>query len=240
MIYSIIKEHLTFKRFLLASCTWTFIGAMFTPVFLGTVDKTFGGQMQFLTVIALFLTSVTLALNSFTNMKTLTYDMLVTTTVLETIVTIYYWGMFHYDRGLLYPPHIQNIPFLVDICLHFFPALALWMELLTTVKLHKVSSKHIYIIAFFSIGYMLWAEYCYVQNGYYVYPVLKMLDKKGKVLLTLATIIVGAIISVLSVQVHSLYGTVSLGLDKLRGKRHFKRIKRINDPKRVRSKSSTI
>lgn len=202
-------ERFTIRRMFLTSCCSTFIASFFAPVLQGTVEKTFGGQMQFLTIIALFLTCATLLLNQFTNYTNVTYDLLVLSTVTETIVTVYYWSIFHYNRFWLYPKGMDPIPFVVDLFLHFLPAVALWLELLTTVKLHKLSRKHIYIIAGFSILYMFWAEYCYVQNGYYVYPVLSLLDYRGKVFLTVATICIATLIYVVSVQVHALYSGIT-------------------------------
>lgn len=213
-IVSEIWSRMNLRRWLLTSCTTTFVSSFFTPVFRGTVEKTFGGQMQFLTIIALFLTSLTLFLNQFTAWNNLTYDLLCLSTTVETVVTVYYWTLFHYNRGLLYPKNMDPIPFFVDIFLHFLPALALWMELLTTVKLHRVSRKHIYIIALFSICYMFWAEYCFTKNGYYVYPILSMLDMPGKIALTCATIFVGLIIYVLSVQIHTIYGNFRSAWDR--------------------------
>lgn len=218
-----VWQRMSLRRWFLASCTTTLVSSFFTPVFLGTVEKTFGGQMQFLTIIALFLTSVTLYLNQFTKYTNFTYDLLVLSTVVETIVTVYYWTLFHYNRGLLYPPNMDAIPIFIDVFLHFLPAVALWMELLTTIKLHRVSRKHIYTIALFSMGYMAWAEYCFSKNGYYVYPVLSMLDAKGKMFLTIATAFVGIIIYVISVQIHTIYGNISLAIKKIRGSQESRR-----------------
>jgi hypothetical protein len=174
----------------------------------GTVEKTFGGQMQFLTIIALFMTCTTLFLNQFSGFKKVTYDLLVLSTVTETIVTLYYWGIFHYNRFWLYPAEFPPIPLIIDLSLHFLPAVALWLELLTTVKLHTISRKHIYIIAIFSLSYMIWAEYCYSRNGYYVYPIFSLLDYRTKTLVTIGTIGVGTLIYVISVQIHALYQIV--------------------------------
>lgn len=187
----------------------------------GTVEKTFGGQMQFLTVIALFLTSITLGMNQFTSFTNVTYDLLVLSTTVETIVTVYYWILFHYNRGWLYPKNMAPIPFFVDIFLHFLPAVALWMELLTTVKLHRVSKKHIYVIALFSICYMFWAEFCYNRNGYYVYPILSLLDFKGKIVVTVATTMVAIFIYVISVQLHTVYGNVEVAVRRLKEKSRY-------------------
>lgn len=213
-----VYKKINVRRAFLLSSTCTLLCSLFTPVLRGTVEKTFGGQMQFLTIIALFLTSLTLALNQFTSFTNVTYDLLVLSTTVETIVTVYYWAIFHYNRGLLYPKNMPPIPFFVDIFLHFLPAVALWMELLTTVKLHRISRKHIYIIALFSICYMFWAEYCYSRNGYYVYPILSMLDVKGKVVLTAATTTVAIFVYVISVQIHTIYGHVEVAVNHLNGR----------------------
>jgi len=231
------------RRILLLSCSVTFVSSMFTPVFRGTVEKTFGGQMQFLTMIALCMTCMTLLLNQLAYASNLTYDFMVLTTTVETIVTVYYWSMFHYSRGLLYPKNMPSIPFFVDIFLHFLPATAIWMELLTTVKLHRISRKHIYIIISFSISYMLWAEYCYMRNGYYVYPILSMLDLKGKVALTATTIVVGILVYIVSVQVHTIYGIVSGALTNLNGMRRrnpSSRAGKINSRRKITRRSLSI
>lgn len=211
-------RHVTMRRIFFVSCTMTFVGSHFVPVMQGTVNKTFGGQMQFLTIIALFLTSLTLALNQFTSFTNLTYDLLVLSTTVETVVTVYYWGLYHYNRDLLYPKNIDQIPLLVDILLHFLPAVALWMELLTTIKLHRVSKKHIYIITLFAISYMFWTEYCFLRNGYYVYPFMSDLDMKEKIFFTFATIIVGCIVYVISVQIHTVYGHVAVAVKRIKDK----------------------
>jgi len=200
-----MQNKITLRNTLLSICSITFFSSFLIPVFGGRVDKTFGGHMQFLTMIALSMTCLTLWMNQYTRLYTITYDLLVLSVVIETIVTVYYWGIFHYNRFWLYPKDIPPIPLIIDLLLHFLPAVALWLELLTTIKLHRVSRKHIYIIAGFSVAYMLWAEYCYIQNGYYVYPFLQIIDYRIKTFLTLATIVVAVIVYVISVQIHSLF-----------------------------------
>src|SRR5690349_5125533 len=78
-------KKMNMRRVFLMSSTCTLLCSFFTPVLWGTVEKTFGGQMQFLTIIALFLTSLTLALNQFTTFTNVTYDLLVLSTTVETI-----------------------------------------------------------------------------------------------------------------------------------------------------------
>ena len=222
-----LAKQVSVRHALAICCTFTLLTSFFTPVLRGTVEKTFGGQLQFLTIIALLLTTTTLLMNYFTNWKNITYDLLVLSTVLETIVTVFYWTLYHWKRALLYPPNMDNIPFLVDITLHFLPAVALWLELLTTVKLHKMSWKHIYMIVIFSVAYMLWAEYCYLQNGYYVYPILSMLDYKGKVILAFASMGIAVLIYVMSVQVHTISLMIRLALKKACGRKHRIKTQRI-------------
>jgi hypothetical protein len=195
-------RHFTIKQILLLTCITTFCMSFFTPVHMGTVEKTFGGQMQFLTIIGLFLTCVTLVLNSFSAMRNMTYDLLVLSTVIESIVTCYYWSMYHLSRDWIYPKGFPNLPILLDLCLHFLPALALWTELLSTVTMHRVSRKHICMISIFSICYMLWAEVCYSKNGYYAYPVLAKMNIMGKIVFTAGTIVLSCIFYWITVRVH--------------------------------------
>lgn len=207
LLHHLLREtwkRFTLRRLLLMGCWSTFVMSLCFPVLGGTVEKTFGGQMQFLTIIALCMTCSVLYLNQFTDYTNFTYDLLVISTVVETIVTLYYWGIFHYNRFWLYPKDIPPVPFVIDLYLHFLPAVALWLELLTTVKLHRLSKKHIFFIAMFSVVYMLWTEYCYSRNGYYVYPILSLLDYKGKTFLTMSTIGISILVYVMTVQIHAL------------------------------------
>jgi uncharacterized membrane protein len=190
-------------------CSCVFVTAIQEPVMRGTVDKSFGGNMQYLTVIGLLMTSVTLVMNQFRKtrwssnwLNDVTEDFLIVTLVIETFVTLFYWIAYHVDHTLILPPDMNPLPLIIDVNLHCIPGIAIWIELFTTVKDHNPARRHIAFILLFSGLYMMWAEYCYLQNNYYIYPLLGILSKKGKIAFFIGICVVCVSIYLMSIHIH--------------------------------------
>lgn len=83
-----------------------------------------------------------------------------------------YWSLMFMDPKFLIPEDIPRIPILLDMTLHLFPAVFLWIDFLVFDVQFKRSTTHIKIIYAFALFYYGWSWYCYSVNGYWVYPFL--------------------------------------------------------------------
>ena len=100
---------------------------------------------------------------------------------MEGLISVLYWGMIFLDPQLLIPQGVPPIPMIVDLCLHLFPALFLWIDFLVFNVEFERSTNHVINIYLFSVAYYLWTLYCFSRNEYYAYPFLDKMTTAGRI-----------------------------------------------------------
>lgn len=84
-----------------------------------------------------------------------------------------YWPIVLYNRDLLIPKDFEfDLPLNLDLSLHLIPTVVCWVDFLGFNKGFKRSPSHILAIYAFAMGYYVWVNYCFEQNGYWPYPLL--------------------------------------------------------------------
>ncbi|KAI1339620.1 FAR-17a/AIG1-like protein [Xylariaceae sp. FL0016] len=196
------------------------------------MSAAYGGHYQFLTIIGLalalctfvvgLLADVTLSPHLFQAKSILS----VCSAPLEALISILYWGLCAIDKNLVFPPEFQ-LDFLPDFGFHAAPALFLALDLLL---LSPPWTIHAYTAMALSqvlaCAYWVWVEYCFVQNGWYPYPIFDVLTKWQRALLFTfsALLMTGS-----TMTLKWLYG-------KINGIESFKK-DAITDPAGIRSKA---
>ncbi|KAI8981817.1 FAR-17a/AIG1-like protein [Mycotypha africana] len=143
------------------------------PAFLG-----FGGKYQFLTILGLTIATIAFGLKVIRffvpRFSPVIYAIVTNiATPMEGLISVLYWTMMLVDPNLLLPKDSPGIPLLLDLTLHLFPALFLWIDFLVFDIEFKRSNAHVGTIAIFSIFYFFWSWYCQFKNGFWVYPFLE-------------------------------------------------------------------
>ncbi|KAH8819138.1 FAR-17a/AIG1-like protein [Xylogone sp. PMI_703] len=163
----------------------------------------FGGSYQFLTIIALTLSTITFGTGLLADV--LPYKPLynlkswlsICATPLEVLVTVLYWALHTIDRRFVVPPG-HELPFIPDLGFHAVPAIVLTLDLMFlsppwTIDVYGVISLGLVL----AISYWGWVEYCFLQNGWYPYPLLMQLHTWQKLLLCIisASLMTGSTIA---------------------------------------------
>lgn len=76
------------------------------------------------------------------------------------------------DPHLLIPKDIPGIPLMMDLTLHLFPAVFLWIDFLVFDIQFRRSDSHVRVIGGFALFYFVWSWYCKTVNGFWAYPFL--------------------------------------------------------------------
>ncbi|KAI9270646.1 FAR-17a/AIG1-like protein [Phascolomyces articulosus] len=149
-------------------------------------DIGFGGIFQFLTIIGLTLATITFALKvlRFTvpgALEGVYKHVAYVTTPMEGLISLLYWPMVIYSKDLL---QHQEVPFVLplplDMSLHLWPAVLLWIDFLVFDVDFQRSKSHILTIYAFTFLYFGWSTYCFTRNGFWVYPFLAEFSTIGR------------------------------------------------------------
>ncbi|KAI7850985.1 FAR-17a/AIG1-like protein [Circinella umbellata] len=149
-------------------------------------DIGFGGLFQFLTIIGLTLATITFALKIIrfvipNALEDIYKSVAYVTTPMEGLITLLYWPMVIYSKDLL---QHQEVPFVLplplDMSLHLWPAVLLWIDFLLFDIEFVRSKTHIYVIYIFTLLYLGWSSYCFARNGFWVYPFLAEFSTIGR------------------------------------------------------------
>ncbi|KAI8391632.1 FAR-17a/AIG1-like protein-domain-containing protein [Radiomyces spectabilis] len=152
----------------------------------------FGGHFQFLTILGLLVATLAFFLKvvrlfvpgAFDSMHEMVVNI---ATPVEGLITVLYWPMVLYNRDLLASPDVAFIlPLRLDLSLHFWPAVFLWVDFLAFNVEFKRTWRHIVVIYSFAILYYFWTSYCYSRNQFWVYPFLAEFSDTGRMLFFIA------------------------------------------------------
>lgn len=168
---------LTRKLIFLSLCFYGYLSIVTNEQFELAMEKCYGGKFEFLTIISLFITILTLIisiLDTFFSLRYLKIVLLAIGFPVESLVTLYYWSIYFYDSNLVMPKDFK-ISFFTELCLHVFPAVALWLELLTMRNFKHFNSNFFFLFALVA-GYYGWIHFLFQKNDRWVYPILELLD----------------------------------------------------------------
>ncbi|KAI8142188.1 FAR-17a/AIG1-like protein [Fennellomyces sp. T-0311] len=146
----------------------------------------YGGIFQFLTIIGLTLATVTFALKVIRFLipgalgavyKSIAYI----ATPMEGLISLLYWPMILYSKDLLQHEEIPFVlPLPLDMSLHLWPAVLLWIDFLVFDVDFQRSKLHVGAIYVFTIFYLGWTSYCFARNGFWAYPFLSEFSTMGR------------------------------------------------------------
>ncbi|RKP07155.1 FAR-17a/AIG1-like protein [Thamnocephalis sphaerospora] len=141
----------------------------------------FGGRMMHLTIIGLGITWVLTAIalvNDLVANKAVTHlrhTVLALAFPLETVITLFYWGIRSHNKNLLVNPDDPDIGLFGDCSFHLIPGMVVWLELCCFSPAFRRQSRHLVTLMLFTIAYGAWVQLCYHMNGFWAYPFLSAL-----------------------------------------------------------------
>lgn len=167
------------------------------------VSSSFGGHLQFLTILSL-VASLVRQLLSFlyllTNLRTLNVIQSwlgLVTTPIEVVVTVLYWPLKIYKNNLVKDRRfgIKIDPELDRKC-HLYPALYEFLSSTVFSTRRWVRGNLLPFLVFSTVagGYWTWVEYTFTINGFYPYPLLAVLSMPQKGVLVAASTIVAFVV----------------------------------------------
>ncbi|KAJ9132097.1 UPF0641 membrane protein [Pleurostoma richardsiae] len=174
--------HVVGLLFFAASLSWL-------PNITNPLHNGFGGSYQFLTIIALTISTITFGLGLLADVSRskqlfiLKNTLSVCATPLEVLISVAYWGLGAVDKRLFVPPGYE-LPFIPDLGFHAVPAVMLTLDLMLlsppwSIKTYSAMALSL-VLAFLYLG---WVEYCFSLNGWYPYPFLAQLSTWQKLFL---------------------------------------------------------
>ncbi|CRG91215.1 Presequence translocated-associated motor subunit pam17, mitochondrial [Talaromyces islandicus] len=182
-------------------------------------SDSYGWHFVFLTILGLsvstlafavgFLADITLSRRLFLLKNLLS----VCSVPLEALISLLYWGIRAIDPSYVLRED-DIIPFHVDLGFHLMPTLFLLFDLLYLSPPWTITAMPaIGISTCIAFCYWFWIEKCYSMNGWYPYPLMELLDTKGRIALFSAAALVMAI-NIITLK--WLYGRVNgFGRDEL-------------------------
>lgn len=148
--------------------SFKFLFAWDTPI-----SRSYGWNLQFLTIISLTLSLVVFVLGAVADLTRsatlfgIKNAISIVTTPLEVVVTILYFGISAIDPTLVAPPEYA-IPLDVDLGFHLFPAVLLVVDFLFFSPPWVIGAPAVmFLSTAFGFGYWYWVELCYSKNGWY-------------------------------------------------------------------------
>jgi hypothetical protein len=222
--------HVAGLLFFAASFSWL-------PKITNPLHNGFGGPYQFLTFIALTLSTITFGVGLLADvflseqLFALKNILSVCATPLEVLISILYWGLRAVDKRFVVPPG-HELPFIPDFGFHAMPAVMLTLDLMLlslpwTIKAYSAMT----LGSVLACLYWGWIEYCFSLNGWwdiltahcsvvtivdtpcrYPYPLLALLSTWQKLFLCIisATLMTGS-----TMVLKWVYGRVN-GVEELR------------------------
>ncbi|KAI9726555.1 MAG: hypothetical protein M1834_008997 [Cirrosporium novae-zelandiae] len=167
----IIIIHVTGLLFFAASFSWL-------PNITNPLHNGFGGSYQFLTFIALTISTITFGVGLLADLSPLSKQQLFAlksmlsvyaATPLEVLVSILYWSVRTVDKRFVMPPG-HELPFIPDLGFHAVPAVMLTLDLMLSRRSPPWSSIKAYstitLDSVLALLYWAWVEYCFSLNGW--------------------------------------------------------------------------
>ena len=176
------------KLFFLGVCVYGYWTVLSHPLLALKMESTYGGKYEFLTMLGLYLTILTLiasVISNFIPIKGIVSFLLALSFPVEGVVTVFYWVLYFYDPSLLHMGEIRiSLP--TNLAIHLIPGIALWTEFLT-MKDFRHSRYHIYYSGLLCAMYYWWVHFLFEKNDQWVYPLLGVLSPSDRFLFFIAS-----------------------------------------------------
>ena len=144
--------------------------------------------MQYLTIIGLFLATLTFIFGILADLTLSTRLFLaknafsIASAPLEVLITLLYWGLRSIDPALVLPEWAPELHFGTDLSFHFAPAALLLIDLLILSPPYTIAAlPSIALSSFIAVAYWFWVEACYAHNGFYPYPIFAEAGTSGRI-----------------------------------------------------------
>ncbi|KAL1990491.1 hypothetical protein VTN49DRAFT_6330 [Thermomyces lanuginosus] len=150
-------------------------------------NDAYGWHFAFLTVIGLFLSTLTFVAGLVADITLsrrlfLVKNMLsVCSAPLEVLISVLYWGLRLYDKHLVIPEG-HSISLEADLNFHLVPFVVMLIDLLFLSPPWTITAVPAMALSgCLAVAYWFWVEKCYQENGWYPYPIFELLDTKGRI-----------------------------------------------------------
>ncbi|KAH8147356.1 uncharacterized protein LAJ45_08512 [Morchella importuna] len=157
--------------------------------FPGEINEAYGWHFQFLTIIALSISTLTFIFGFLADITLnpklflIKNALAVASAPLEVLISLLYWGLTAIDRTLVMPPGM-HIDTFVDLSLHLFPAALLLIDALLLSPPWTVGVVPALLVpGCLATFYWFWLEHCYSYNGWYPYPIMEILKTEHRIIL---------------------------------------------------------
>ncbi|KAM3415023.1 hypothetical protein BST61_g10160 [Cercospora zeina] len=169
----------------LSSFAYSFIHLVQNP---NPVNESYGGHMQFLTIIGLSLATATFACGLLADVSLSRRAFQVKNTLsvasapMECLISVLYWGLRAIDTELVLPDGAPPLAWGADLSFHAVPAIALAGDLLFFSPPWTIAFlPALGLSGAIACGYWLWIERCYQFNNFYPYPIFDLLDTPQRI-----------------------------------------------------------
>ncbi|PYI20891.1 integral membrane protein [Aspergillus violaceofuscus CBS 115571] len=150
-------------------------------------NEAYGWHFQYLTVLGLSLSLVTMACGLIADVTLSPRLFLIKNllsmccTPLEVLISILYWGLRLIDKRLVVPDWAV-IPLNADISFHAVPSVILLIDLLLLSPPWTITIlPALGLSSTIAIGYWFWIERCFQYNGMYPYPIFEVASFEGRI-----------------------------------------------------------
>ncbi|XP_078541914.1 androgen-dependent TFPI-regulating protein [Lissotriton helveticus] len=154
----------------------------------------YGGQWKYLTILNVLLQTVFYGISLLADLLepisklrvvkfiTSCKDLLFSVLAFPVAMFVFtsFWGLYSYNRELVYPKGIDEfIPLWLNHAMHtaIFPLTLL--ETFATPHHYPPKKSGLGLLGFFSFGYLCWVIWIYIAVGEWVYPLLGLLSPLG-------------------------------------------------------------
>ncbi|KAF1815399.1 hypothetical protein P152DRAFT_390816 [Eremomyces bilateralis CBS 781.70] len=152
------------------------------------INDSYGWHFQYLTIIGLALATTTFTLGLLSDLLlsrslfAAKNALALASTPLAILVSLLYWGLRAIDERLVLPDWAPLIDPFADMCFHAFPALLLFVDCMLFSPPWDVGGAGVAALTgAFTIGYWVWVDRCYAENGFYPYPIFDEVGHRGRV-----------------------------------------------------------
>ncbi|KAJ8098829.1 FAR-17a/AIG1-like protein [Lipomyces tetrasporus] len=162
------------------------------------INKSYGGQLQFLTILGVVGSYITVTIGLLANIVGSPFllrvknSLLVLSAPVEVLISILYGSISLVNRELLVPKSVTFfMPPQMDFALHGAPAILLVIDFLyfspnwTTSPLAVLT---IYSSA--GVAYWMWVHRTYAVNNYFPYPLLEIVTTEQRALIFAVSIVI--------------------------------------------------
>nr|XP_021189114.2 androgen-induced gene 1 protein [Helicoverpa armigera] len=96
---------------------------------------------------------------------------------LALFVGVSFWGIYAVDRELILPRSMDEFfPTWLNHVMHSNIVVFILIELLTSFRMYPKRKVGLSILSFFMICYLVWVHVIYYNTGFWVYPILHVLN----------------------------------------------------------------